>query len=99
LDMKHDIHKLGVLPEKVCQEGIAIEHKILEWKWGWRRNRLRLLRLKRVDANLYRGGRVASTRVVDTGGCNIWEEMKEGTGVLHRGWQGISGLRSDSVTY
>lgn len=30
--MKHDIHKLGVWLEKVCQEGIADEHKIIEWK-------------------------------------------------------------------
>ncbi len=30
--MKQDIHKLGVWLEKVCQEGIAIERKILEWK-------------------------------------------------------------------
>ena len=30
--MKHDIHKLGIWLEKVCQEGVAIEHKILEWK-------------------------------------------------------------------
>ena len=32
--MKHDIHKLGIWLEKVCQEGIAVEHKILEWKLG-----------------------------------------------------------------
>jgi hypothetical protein len=30
--MKKDIHKLGVWLEKVCQDGVAIEHKILEWK-------------------------------------------------------------------
>ncbi len=30
--MKHDIRKLGTWLEKVCQEGIAIERKILEWK-------------------------------------------------------------------
>lgn len=30
--MKQDIHKLGAWLEKVCQEGVAIEHKILEWK-------------------------------------------------------------------
>jgi hypothetical protein len=30
--MRHDIHKLGIWLEKVCQEGIAIEHKILDWK-------------------------------------------------------------------
>jgi hypothetical protein len=30
--MKKDIHKLGAWLEKVCQEGIAIEHKILEWR-------------------------------------------------------------------
>ena len=30
--MRQDIHKLGLWLEKVCQEGIAIEHKIAEWK-------------------------------------------------------------------
>ena len=30
--MKHDIHKLGTWLEKVCQEGVAIERQILEWK-------------------------------------------------------------------
>ena len=30
--MKHDIHKLGVWLQKVCQEGIADEHKIHELK-------------------------------------------------------------------
>jgi hypothetical protein len=35
--MKHDIHKLGIWLEKVCQEGIAFEHKILEWKLAERR--------------------------------------------------------------
>jgi hypothetical protein len=32
--MKRDTHKLGVWLEKVCQEGIALEQKILEWKSG-----------------------------------------------------------------
>jgi hypothetical protein len=30
--MKRDIYKLAKWLEKVCQEGIATEHKILEWK-------------------------------------------------------------------
>jgi hypothetical protein len=30
--MEQDIHKLGAWLEKVCQEGVAIENKILEWK-------------------------------------------------------------------
>jgi hypothetical protein len=30
--MKRDIRKLALWLEKVCQEGVAIEHKILEWK-------------------------------------------------------------------
>jgi hypothetical protein len=30
--MKKDIHKLGAWLEKVCQEGIAVERKIVEWK-------------------------------------------------------------------
>src|SRR6266700_1246616 len=30
--MKQDIHKLASWLEEVCQEGIAIEHKLLEWK-------------------------------------------------------------------
>jgi hypothetical protein len=30
--MKHDIHKLGVWLEKVCQEGVAAELKVAEWK-------------------------------------------------------------------
>ena len=30
--MKRDIYKLGKWLEKVCQEGIATEHKLLEWK-------------------------------------------------------------------
>lgn len=30
--MKQDIHKLGAWLEKVCQEGVAMEHKILDWK-------------------------------------------------------------------
>ena len=30
--MKHDIRKLAFWLEKVCQEGIAVEHKVLEWK-------------------------------------------------------------------
>jgi hypothetical protein len=30
--MKRDIYKLASWLEKVCQEGVAIEHKILEWK-------------------------------------------------------------------
>ncbi len=32
MGMKKDIHKLGAWLEKVCQEGVAIEHKLLEWK-------------------------------------------------------------------
>jgi len=30
--MKRDIRKLALWLEKVCQDGVAIEHKILEWK-------------------------------------------------------------------
>jgi hypothetical protein len=30
--MKRDIYKLASWLEKVCQEGVAIEHRILEWK-------------------------------------------------------------------
>jgi len=30
--MKRDIYKLASWLEKVCQEGVAVEHKILEWK-------------------------------------------------------------------
>jgi hypothetical protein len=30
--MKRDIHKLGVWLEKVCQEGVALEQKVFEWK-------------------------------------------------------------------
>jgi hypothetical protein len=30
--MKRDIYKLASWLQKVCQEGVAIEHKILEWK-------------------------------------------------------------------
>ncbi|NYF79797.1 hypothetical protein [Granulicella arctica] len=30
--MRRDIYKLASWLEKVCQEGVAIEHKILEWK-------------------------------------------------------------------
>lgn len=30
--MRHDIHKLGVWLEKVCQEGIFAERKMLDWK-------------------------------------------------------------------
>jgi hypothetical protein len=30
--IKRDIYKLGRWLEKVCQEGIATERKILEWK-------------------------------------------------------------------
>ena len=30
--MKRDIYKLASWLEKVCQEGVAIENKILEWK-------------------------------------------------------------------
>ena len=30
--MKRDMRKLAFWLEKVCQEGIAVEHKILEWK-------------------------------------------------------------------
>jgi hypothetical protein len=30
--MKCDIRRLALWLEKVCQEGIAIEHKILDWK-------------------------------------------------------------------
>jgi hypothetical protein len=30
--MKRDIYKLGKWLEKVCQEGVAIERKVWEWK-------------------------------------------------------------------
>ena len=30
--MTRDIRKLGEWLEKVCQEGVAVERKILEWK-------------------------------------------------------------------
>ncbi len=30
--MKRDIHKLADWLVEVCQEGVAIEQKILEWK-------------------------------------------------------------------
>jgi hypothetical protein len=30
--MKRDIYRLASWLEKVCQEGVAVEHKILEWK-------------------------------------------------------------------
>lgn len=30
--MKRDIRKLADWLVEVCQEGVAIEHKILEWK-------------------------------------------------------------------
>lgn len=30
--MKRDIHKLADWLVEVCQEGVAIERKILEWK-------------------------------------------------------------------
>jgi len=30
--MKRDIHKLADRLVEVCQEGVAIEQKILEWK-------------------------------------------------------------------
>ena len=37
--MKQDIHKLGAWLEKVCQEGVAIEHKILDWKLAERQQK------------------------------------------------------------
>jgi hypothetical protein len=35
--MKRDIRKLSLWLEKVCQEGVAIERKILEWKLAERK--------------------------------------------------------------
>jgi hypothetical protein len=32
--VKRDIYKLAKWLEKVCQEGIATAHKILEWKFA-----------------------------------------------------------------
>jgi len=37
LDMKRDIYKLASWLERVCQEGVALEHKILEWKLSGKR--------------------------------------------------------------
>jgi hypothetical protein len=32
MEMKRDIYKLAKWLEKACQEGIAAERKLLEWK-------------------------------------------------------------------
>jgi hypothetical protein len=51
LVMEQDIHKLGVWLEKVCQEGVAIENKILELKLAEEKGKKKIQSTQRAKAS------------------------------------------------
>ncbi len=52
--MRHDIHKLGVWLENICREGVATEHKVVEWKSAGKPGKRAAIQGELI-ASIYRG--------------------------------------------